>query len=262
MSDGRDLLPPDVQALVAAERNRFAIPEEARARLASKLAAGACAFGHDGHGAGPSAPPAGAASLASGSSTLLGSAAAKLIVALSVVGVATVLVRARSDSRAPAAPVVAWSPPLAAAATTVDAPLRAPPAEPAAPSSTPLRTEVVPPVAPAMQAAHASNAAVSARRREETREDSASLAEERGLLDDARASIVVGSPEAAVPVLESCAVRFPVGPLTEERLALQIRALARTGRGDEARALLAKLRTGYPHSFVLQGAVDDVARIP
>jgi hypothetical protein len=266
MSDGRDFLPPDVKALVDAERHRFAIPDEAQDRLLSKLAAGAPALGHGGHGAGPSAPPAGAApfaSGASGASTLLGTTAAKLIVALSVVGAATVLVQARSASRAPAVPVAASSPSPPAVAR-VDAPLPAPPLAPEAPSPAALSSEVLPPhtVAPARELARSPSATLSAPPREETREDTASLAEERNLLDAARASIVGGSPEAAVPVLESCAVRFPGGPLTEERLALQIRALARTGRGDEARALLATMRTAYPHSFVLQGAIDDVARIP
>ena len=267
MSDGRDFLPPDVKALVDAERHRFAIPDEARDRLLSKLVAGAPALGHGGHGAGPSAPPAGAAPVASGasaSSTLLGATAVKLLVALSVVGAATVFVETRSSTRAPAVRVAASSPSPLAAVATVDPPLPAPPAVSEVPPPVLASREVVSPrpVAPAREAPHASSAPASAPPPDETREESAGLAEERRLLDAARASIVAGSPEAAVPVLASCAVRFPDGPLTEERLALQIRALARTGRGDEARALLATMRATYPHSFVLQGAVDDVARIP
>jgi hypothetical protein len=264
MSDGRDFLPPDVKALVDAERHRFAIPDEARDRLLSKLVAGAPALGHGGHGAGPSAPPAGAVPVASASSTLLGSAAVKLIVALSLVGAGTVLVQTRSASRAPAAHVAASSPPRPAVVAPVDPPLPVPPLVPEAPPPAAASSELASPhaVAAVREATHTSSAPAPAPLPEETREESASLAEERRLLDAARASIVAGSPEAAVPVLASCAVRFPDGPLTEERLALQIRALARTGRGDEARALLATMRVTYPHSFVLQGAVDDVARIP
>ena len=262
MSDGRDFLPPDVKALVDGERHRYAIPGGARERLLSKLVAGAPALAH---GAGPSAPPAGAAPVASGASgasTLLATTAAKVTVALAVLGVgaAVVLVQVRAAPRLHAPTVAPPSSPEAA----VHAALPAPPLVTEAPPPVPPSSEVSPPrsAEPARGAVHSPSFVAPTHPREDTADESASLAEERRLLDAARASIVSGNPEAALPILESCAARFPGGPLNEERLALQIRALARTGRGDDARGMLETLRAAYPHSFVLPGAIDDVARIP
>jgi pentatricopeptide repeat protein len=90
----------------------------------------------------------------------------------------------------------------------------------------------------------------------------ASLREEQRLLDLARDAIVRGEPEAALPPTSTHAARFPQGVLSEERDALRIRALARLGRGDEARALLARMRVDHPHSFLLDGAGADAESIP
>jgi hypothetical protein len=90
----------------------------------------------------------------------------------------------------------------------------------------------------------------------------ASLREERSLLDAARTAIVRGEPDAALVATAAHEARFPQGALAEERDALRIRALARLGRSDDARALLATMRAKYPHSFLLQGAAADVASIP
>jgi len=90
----------------------------------------------------------------------------------------------------------------------------------------------------------------------------ASLREEQRLLDAARDAIVRGEPELALPPTASHAARFAHGVLAEERDALRIRALARLGRGDEARAVFTRLRAEHPNSFLLDGASADVASIP
>ena len=45
--------------------------------------------------------------------------------------------------------------------------------------------------------------------------------------------------------------RFPKGRLAEEREALRVRSLARAGRGDEARRVLAAFANRFPHSAFL-----------
>jgi hypothetical protein len=247
MSDGRDFLPPDVKSLVDAERNRFAIPDDARVRLASKLALAVPAFGH---GAGGSAPPGGSvasgASGASGASTLLGSAGAKLLVVLSVVSAGAVGMQLRSARSA-----VTSAPP---SRTLIVAPVvQHAPVPPAASAESALPPPVNVPTPSPPSTVHAAVAVPT-----HAEVSSPELAEERLLLDAARASIVRGAAEEALPLLASHAARFPSGALSEERLALQIRALSRLGRADEARGLLATLASRYPHSFLLKGATDDV----
>ncbi len=82
------------------------------------------------------------------------------------------------------------------------------------------------------------------------------------MLDAARDAIVRGEPEGALGPTAIHAARFSRGVLAEERDALRIRALARLGRLEEARALLAQLRAAHPQSFLLEGAAADVEAIP
>ncbi|HZU81765.1 MAG TPA: hypothetical protein VE987_02560 [Polyangiaceae bacterium] len=62
------------------------------------------------------------------------------------------------------------------------------------------------------------------------------LSAERILLDDARAALVQGEPERSLDRLERHRREFPGGVLSEERDAMQIEALARAGRFEQARA--------------------------
>jgi len=88
--------------------------------------------------------------------------------------------------------------------------------------------------------------------------DAASIEAEHRVLDEAHAAIVRGEPDRALVATAEHAKRFPHGTLTEEREAIEIRALSQLGRKAEARAALEKLRAGFPHSFLLEGAAQDV----
>ncbi len=80
---------------------------------------------------------------------------------------------------------------------------------------------------------------------------SASLAEQQALLDRARASLGRNDGRAALETLRLHAERFPESVLTEERDALTIKALVRTGAGAEARARLASFELKFPRSPLL-----------
>ena len=253
MSDGRDFLPPDVRSLVDAERHRHAIPDDARVRLASKLASAVPAFGHGAGGSAPNAAAGGsAASGTSGASTVFGAAGAKVLVALSVVGIGAVGMHALPAAR-PVAPRVVVGPvqSVASVASVASA------ASIAFSASVPPAVDDSPRIVAVSPPAAVVRTAVSTSTRAEV--SSAELAEERRLLDRARAAVVRGAPDEALPLLASHAERFPDGALAEERFALEIRALSRLGRTDEARTRLAALASRYPHSFLLKGATDDVA---
>ncbi len=92
--------------------------------------------------------------------------------------------------------------------------------------------------------------------------DDAELAEEQRFLDQAREAMARGEPKGALDATAQHAARFARGRLTEERFAIRIRALARLGRKGEAQGLLTAMRARYPHSFLLEGAIGDVATIP
>jgi hypothetical protein len=88
------------------------------------------------------------------------------------------------------------------------------------------------------------------------------LSAERRLLDEARAGIVEGDPARAVQQLERHRALFPDGMLVEERDAMLVEALARSGHYAEARALAGTFRTRYPGSL-FGGTVDSaLASIP
>jgi hypothetical protein len=237
MSDGFDTLPDDVQAILRAERARLDVPTDARARLTQRLSVGVPGFGPPHAPAPTGAPPVGGA---------LTSLTAKVLVALALGagGAATLRgVDSRSSPRAHSQVTAVLAREIAphAARTLIDEPDIA---LPAPPSPAPAKVRhpdpaLAPPLTP-----------------------SAALRQERRLLDLARDAIVRGEPAAALVPTASHAARFPRGMLAEERDALRIRALARLGRADEARALLAAMRTDHPRSFLLEGAAADVDSIP
>jgi hypothetical protein len=68
------------------------------------------------------------------------------------------------------------------------------------------------------------------------------------LLQEAR-SLLLGNPTRALSLTRDHELHFPGSPLTEERLALRIEALARLGRKTEASAALAGFRTRFPRSI-------------
>ena len=78
----------------------------------------------------------------------------------------------------------------------------------------------------------------------------------RELLDDAVTKLDAGDPGGALAALDEHAHKYPTGQLTELREALSIEALARAGRGDEARERGARFFDEYPRSL-LRPAVRD-----
>jgi hypothetical protein len=243
-----DTLPSDVQALVRTERSRVAMPGDAQGRLAERLAASVVGFGPPPTPP-PPAPPATLASkgaLGAGVKALAGKWMVGLGLAALGAGAAGVAA-ARRDA------VVVVSAPrresFMKSATRGGVPPVVLEAVP-----TPAVSEVAPVSRPAASAPARPGAQLGSQA-----SSLANLAEERDLLDTARAAIVRGDPAAALPALDRHGARFPQGVLAEERDALRVRALARLGRGDEARAALARLRQEHPHGVVVEGAAADVS---
>jgi len=90
----------------------------------------------------------------------------------------------------------------------------------------------------------------------------ASLAEQQALLDVARAEFARSDYAATLRTLAAHSARFPRSVLSEEREALQIKALAAGDRVPEARSLAARFQTRYPRSLLLPSVKDSVGTIP
>ncbi|APR83736.1 Hypothetical protein A7982_09085 [Minicystis rosea] len=74
------------------------------------------------------------------------------------------------------------------------------------------------------------------------------LREESRLLAEARAALRRGDPGGALAMLEQIRTKFPGGMLVQEREALAIEALARSGRKGEAAARADAFVKAYPSS--------------
>jgi len=83
---------------------------------------------------------------------------------------------------------------------------------------------------------------------------------ERGLIDQARNALVRGNPEAALRAVRDHERRFPRGGLDEERDSLRVQALAAAGQGAEARVRAAEFHRRHPGSLL--GAAVDRAVAP
>lgn len=84
------------------------------------------------------------------------------------------------------------------------------------------------------------------------------LAAERALVDRARSALSAGQPSAAVDAVDAHATRFPKGRLAEEREALAVQALARSGNTTAAKRRADAFRKTYPNS-IFGPAVDLAA---
>jgi hypothetical protein len=87
----------------------------------------------------------------------------------------------------------------------------------------------------------------------------ADLAEQRWLLERARAALSRGDGIAAVDALEEHQRRFPQGQLTEEREVLEIEASLALGRASEAKLRATEFERRHPGSLLLP-AVDGALR--
>ncbi|HEY1957570.1 MAG TPA: hypothetical protein VGH28_18250 [Polyangiaceae bacterium] len=218
-------LPPDVRALLDAERGHVEMPTAAKARLARRLS------------------PSLHASAASGAKTIGGWKAIALkgaLVVAAAAGGTFALRHERAPREQPALSVRVAPPPVAFVAPAAPAPeiVRAPEV-----ASAPPAVVVRAPVAKPLDAAER-------------------LEAERKLLDEARDALQRGEPERALEATDRHAARFAHGTLTEERYALRVRALVRLGRGVEARALASEMASRFPRSFLLEGVQRDAETIP
>ncbi|HLK37318.1 MAG TPA: hypothetical protein VKU41_11240, partial [Polyangiaceae bacterium] len=127
-------------------------------------------------------------------------------------------------------------------------PVSAAPNEPASP---------IPPALPSPAADSAPAAHPSA-----PRSHASQLSAERMMLDEARTSLVKGDARGALEVLERHRRAFPSPLLGEERDALQIQALVKAGRYDEARARAEAFRKRSPDSLFLPMVDAALGSIP
>jgi hypothetical protein len=130
------------------------------------------------------------------------------------------------------------------------------------PSALPVDSSVVDPQqkpVPALPSARSSALPPSA---SSAGDRTASLAEQQALLDVARAAFARSDYKATLQTLTAHSARFPKSVLAEEREALQIKALAASGRLPEARTLAARFQARHPQSLLLPSIKDSVGAIP
>ena len=82
---------------------------------------------------------------------------------------------------------------------------------------------------------------------------------ELGLLQRARAAVASGKFSIALDAITEHQRRFPTGRLREEREALRVKALAGLGRNDEARLAPKRFRERFPQS-VLSNRIEETIR--
>jgi hypothetical protein len=179
-------------------------------------------------------------------SALIGAASA-----LALVTVYSVATPDPPEESAPTAPLVAPSatsaaPSPRAASTSAVAPASsadvAPSAEPRAADRDADRGAAT----PSPTVAPSSSAALGAEPGAAERESR--LREESQRLSEARDALRRGDTQRALALLDDVRQRFPGGVLAQEREALAIEALSRSGKGAEAKARAAAFKDAYPTS--------------
>jgi hypothetical protein len=131
--------------------------------------------------------------------------------------------------------------------------------EPAPPSDAPpIRTLRIAPRAP--RPAAPAPAPIAKPRRGRTTAAQESYAAELDLLQQAQVAYAGRDFQSALVLVAEHARKFPSGRLAEEREALRVRSLARSGRRDEARRAGAAFAARFPRSVFLPrlaAAVDS-----
>jgi hypothetical protein len=235
-------LPPELGELLRAARPLDAAPAETRERLARRVALSVAL---------PAAVGSGAGAVLHTRQGLLSPLAQKLFIGVTGlvlgggIGAAT-----HAALTAPAPSVVAPPAALAPPASSIVAPVV--PVAPAAADIPTVSVGDLPPAPPPLVAAARAPAAAPA----SPAAAANGLADERRLLDGARAALSRGEAASAMPPLDEHARRFPHGVLTEEREALAIQALARGGRTREAEERAARFEKAFPGSF-MSPAIKD-----
>jgi hypothetical protein len=117
------------------------------------------------------------------------------------------------------------------------------------------------PESPILEALPSAPVVSSATSTAATKSPISTLAQERALLDTARADAARGEPAFALEQVARHARQFPQGRLSEEREALAVRALLALGRKGEARARAEAFRGAYPRSFLMP-VIDSALSAP
>jgi hypothetical protein len=229
MSESMPPPDPELSAMLQSLREIEPAPAEVRARARVRLMSAAMGAG----------PQGGTASVRPGRALLTGKAGVA-VVAFLLGGVAGAGLYAMMRP-APAPRVVYVERPAPASeARSAGPPLPAPIAEP-------------PQMATAPGASAATTASVGPSRAVSR---VSQLSAERTLLDEARAALSTGDPSRALDRLDRHRRMFGAPILGEERDALRVEALAKEGRGDEARTAADAFRKRWPDSL-FSSAVDD-----
>jgi hypothetical protein len=252
-------LPPDVAALLAAERTAGP-PAGARDRVARRLEASLGLAGvavAASSAAAPSATAGIGAKLASLASIKI---AAIAIATTTAIGGAAYVFQAQVTQRRSTPPVAA--PVRVGIPDRTYVPVAAPFPDPIpVPDPTPVPDSVPVPAAPPVRATAPRHAAHPAPVAEPgpIAPPPADLATENPLLSTARAALARGDHASALHILDDHAHRFPSGALAEERDSLRIKSLAAAGDLDTARARASEFRLRYPRSIFLP-SIDHAVR--
>jgi hypothetical protein len=277
MSDDLEPLPPLgglALRAISAERARGdvdpAMQERVLGRVVASVAIGAAVTGiaATAHAAGATGAAAGTATGTAGAGAAAAATGLTLktlpwILAAFVVGGgvgAAVHAVVAPSSPVTAAPSLSASAPggWPAPVVVAPAPSTAPSAEPAAVPVSALPSAAAPTAVATAITTHATSSASAPAAPSSTAPTGGSdvdLAAERSLVDRARTALGRGQSADALAALDTHAARYPHGRLSEEREALAVDALARSGRMDLALARAARFRTSYPNS-VFRGVVD------
>lgn len=195
-------------------------------------------------GGSPSRPPGAGLSASAGPVLKL------LLVCGVVCGAAVGLVLLRRHSRVDARRVAGRPVPASATAAQSARPPRNPAVRespPAPTTSAPARTHVA-----RRAPAPSSRSSAPSRDAPAERKPADTSAGEIALVAEARRALRAGDPGRALSLLDLCDTRFPHGVLGQERDALRIEALARSGQREAAAARARSFVQRYPDS-----ALDD-----
>jgi hypothetical protein len=89
-----------------------------------------------------------------------------------------------------------------------------------------------------------------------------SMVEQLAMLEQARTALGNGDGNAALRILAEHARVYPTSTLAEEREAMTVRALARAGRVEEAKAKLTQFESRFPGSLMLSALKRAVGEKP
>ncbi len=208
-------------------------PPELRERVARGLGVSTAGLGVAGSGTATSTGAAAskaAAGAGSGSVALLPWIAAGLLGLVVVGGLVGTRAWKTSHRQQPALTAVVVSPTTATGAAAVPAP-----ADPVPMNTVPV--DVVEPrtSAAAARSSHQLRAATPA----------TDLRDQTALVDAARAAVSSGAANRALELVRQYEEKYPAGAIRPEAAAIKIEALAKLGRGAEARTLAQRFMTDY-----------------